>query len=50
MGLKEIHALGFAHCDLKPDNLMFIIEQVKIRLQIIDFGLVEKFDVGDSKE
>ena len=27
MGLRDIHALGMVHCDLKPANLMFIKNQ-----------------------
>lgn len=32
MALRDIHATGYAHCDLKPANFMFIKEDEKIKL------------------
>ena len=53
LALKSIHATGFVHSDIKPQNLMFTIESCdkkksadRIRLQIIDFDRITR--VGDS--
>ena len=35
-GIKEVHELGRAHCDLKPDNLAY--DEKKDRVLITDFG------------
>lgn len=64
MGLRDIHYLGFVHCDLKPANIMFkttvpkwayrdmngFVEpsHIKSQLQFIDFGLAEKFTKNKS--
>jgi len=37
-GLSHIHSLGVVHCDLKPQNIMFLDED-NSKLQIFDFGL-----------
>jgi serine/threonine protein kinase len=38
--LKDFHSLGFVHCDIKPDNIMF--DQNK-KPKIIDVGLACKY-------
>lgn len=45
MGLRDIHATGYAHCDLKPANFMFVKDSNKIKLQVIDFGLIEVYAI-----
>lgn len=38
-GLHCLHSLGITHCDLKPDNVMFVdFKQSKLRVKLIDFG------------
>jgi serine/threonine protein kinase len=32
MALRDIHTTGYAHCDLKPANFMFVKELDKIKL------------------
>lgn len=32
MGLRDIHATGYAHCDLKPANFMFVKDGEKVKL------------------
>ncbi len=41
--LEEIHNLGFAHCDIKPDNLMVVGEKIRL----LDFGSVCRIGAGD---
>lgn len=39
-GLKYMHASTIAHCDLKPDNFLFHMDEHKTEtLKIIDFGM-----------
>jgi len=38
-GLAHMHAKGIAHCDLKPDNLLFTSSGT---LKIIDFGMSKR--------
>ena len=46
LGLQEVHAIGFVHRDIKPDNII-IDEQYKARL--IDFGLSSKVTLVNNK-
>lgn len=38
-GLKYLHENKIAHCDLKPDNLLFLTAAEDAKIKIIDFGL-----------
>eukprot|EP00808_Paulinella_micropora_P025475 g58102.t1 len=38
-GIKYLHDHKIAHCDLKPDNLMFMDESDDSVVKIIDFGM-----------
>jgi len=38
-GLAYMHSQNTAHCDLKPDNFMFLDESEGATLKIIDFGM-----------
>lgn len=38
-GLKYLHANNVSHCDLKPDNFLFIHRSKDSPLKIIDFGM-----------
>jgi serine/threonine-protein kinase len=44
-GLKAMHALGFAHCDIKPNN---ILRNDAGQVKIIDFG--QSCKIGTVKE
>ncbi|KAL5562620.1 hypothetical protein UlMin_032367 [Ulmus minor] len=51
-GLCSIHARGFVHCDLKPDNiLVFPSNQIGIlpQLKIADFGLAQYYAVDPNQ-
>lgn len=37
-GVAEIHDLGYAHCDIKPENIMYVDGNPNSRVKIIDFG------------
>ena len=47
--LTYIHSKGIAHCDLKPDNFMFLNPAPDETIKIIDFGLA-KHSSGRSAE
>lgn len=37
--LKYLHGLGICHCDIKPDNFLFLTDSVPdSTLKLIDFG------------
>ncbi|CAL2051878.1 unnamed protein product [Caenorhabditis brenneri] len=41
--LKNVHQLGYVHCDVKPSNFAFGIGKNKNVLYLIDFGIAESF-------
>lgn len=41
-GLEKIHNNGYTHRDIKPDNIMLKIEDNKVSIKFIDFGLACK--------
>lgn len=38
-GLAHMHSQKIAHCDLKPDNFLFLTNSPDSQLKIIDFGM-----------
>lgn len=42
VGLKHIHARGFVHCDLKPDNVLLVPTADGFELKIADFGCAKR--------
>jgi serine/threonine protein kinase len=45
MGIRDIHQTGVTHCDLKPENIMFLIRKGRkslVYLKFIDFGSVQE--------
>ncbi|XP_062150225.1 mitogen-activated protein kinase kinase kinase 20-like [Alnus glutinosa] len=44
VGLKHIHARGFVHCDLKPDNVLLVprADGFGFEVKIADFGLAKR--------
>ncbi|KAK1320778.1 Mitogen-activated protein kinase kinase kinase NPK1 [Acorus calamus] len=46
LGLRHVHASGFVHCDVKPQNVLVFDDD---RVKIADFGLTRKSGLrGDS--
>jgi calcium-dependent protein kinase len=42
LGLQHLHEHKIAHCDLKPDNFLFVGDEEDAELKIIDFGMSAK--------
>lgn len=40
-GILYMHNQGIAHCDLKPDNFLFLNNTADSPLKIIDFGMAK---------
>ena len=40
-GVEYLHKAKIAHCDLKPDNFLFMTESADSQLKIIDFGMAK---------
>jgi len=45
-GLQHIHNAGIAHCDIKPENIMFATEDMDSTVKIIDFGMAQRVTRG----
>ncbi|MFT5433575.1 MAG: serine/threonine protein kinase [Myxococcota bacterium] len=45
--LEEVHAAGFVHRDLKPDNI-FITRGTPFGVKVLDFGLVKLLEASDG--
>lgn len=43
LSVNILHENGIAHRDLKPENFMFVSDDEKANLKLIDFGLSRKF-------
>lgn len=44
--LEGIHAAGYLHLDIKPDNILLKRKKDSIRCYMIDFGLSKKYMLG----
>jgi calcium-dependent protein kinase len=41
-GLNHVHQCGYVHCDVKPENFVFVSKQVKgDDVRLIDFGMAK---------
>jgi len=38
LAVEQLHGLGVAHCDLRPENVMVVQEEGQERVWLIDFG------------
>ncbi|WOK92552.1 hypothetical protein Cni_G01243 [Canna indica] len=45
LGLRHVHARGYAHCDVKLENLLVVGAAADV-VKIADFGLAKKIDDG----
>eukprot|EP00466_Bigelowiella_natans_P011546 jgi/Bigna1/78442/fgenesh1_pg.54_\ len=46
LGLSHIHKAGIAHCDIKPENVMFASNGQDSDVKIIDFGMSQRVSLG----
>eukprot|EP01083_Nonionella_stella_P076017 206959_1 len=42
MAVSYIHKCNIAHCDVKPENILFVTEDEDSPIKMIDFGLAQK--------
>jgi serine/threonine-protein kinase len=45
--LAALHAAGFVHCDVKPDNVVMLADG---RVKVIDFGVARAIDEAPSED
>ena len=45
IGLRDIHGHGFVHCDIKPDNILFVKTEAGYKAKVADFGLAKRRNV-----
>lgn len=45
-GIEYMHKNKIAHCDLKPDNFLFMSNEKESNLKIIDFGMSKYAKIG----
>lgn len=44
--LRDLHSVGYIHCDMKLDNICgeYDEEKQNFKYTLIDFGLVQKYE------
>lgn len=47
-GLEEMHAAGYIHRDVKPDNISVALDPADSTVYLIDFGLSSRYERGGS--
>lgn len=47
--LEKVHASGYVHCDIKPENIMLGTEKDYKTVYLIDFSLSEKYVDEDGE-
>lgn len=48
--LDYLHKRNIAHCDLKPDNFLFLGREEESPIKIIDFGMSKYFKRGEKSD
>ena len=48
--LREAHALGVIHRDMKPANVVITTQGAELSLKVLDFGLVKKYNHEDTDD
>jgi serine/threonine protein kinase len=43
-GMDQLHRLGWAHNDIKPDNVLLEVRHGVVNFVICDYGLAGRFD------
>lgn len=46
LALKGIHAVGFAHHDVKPDNILLTLDKGELSAKLSDFGFSKRIGIG----
>ncbi|KAL6539082.1 hypothetical protein OROGR_011731 [Orobanche gracilis] len=52
-GLYHIHGFGYVHCDLKPDNIMLVVDDARrngFRAKIGDLGLARRANICKKRK
>lgn len=47
--LDAIHAQGMVHCDLKPEHILVIEDDGKLKAKLLDFGFAEDFCLSGNQ-
>jgi serine/threonine protein kinase len=50
LALKDLHSIGYIHCDMKLDNICGLQDNStsEFKYSLIDFGLVQKYETSGS--
>lgn len=50
MALRDLHSIGYVHCDMKLDNICGEYDHIasEFKYTLIDFGLVQKFETSEK--
>jgi serine/threonine protein kinase len=48
--LESLHAIGYCHGDLKPQNILCTNQKNNNSLYLIDYGLAQNFAINQEKK
>ena len=46
LGVTALHAVGITHCDIKPSNVLMMVEDGGYSLKVIDYGIAHRTTDG----